>query len=366
MKIGILTFHRADNFGAALQTFALQKFLIDNGHNAFVIDYRCKKIEEVYYIISPKILFSRKNIIKAINSYMKNLFVFKEMHEKHKKYEIFRHEYLNLTESFYKIKNDLDFDAYIAGSDQIWNFALLGGINKYYLLDFPIKDEALKISFSASSEIAAFPLFIKNQDKIKRCLKDFDFISVRELFLKEELYKYTNKEISVTLDPTFLIRKEIYDKILIRPKENQYVLIYHMAETNEAIELAKQIAISNNTNKIIQIHASFKSPKGKNHKRDLGPLEILGYIKYANAIVTNSFHGAALSIILEKNFWVINTYKSSRLKSLLNNAGLESRYIKSISDYKCEDIDYNLVNSKLNPAIEYSKQFIINALNNKK
>lgn len=363
MKIGILTFHRADNFGAALQTFALQTFLTENGHNTFVIDYRCKKIEEVYYILNPKILFSRKNVIKAIYSYVKNIFMFKEMHEKHKKYNAFRYKYLNLTKSFYDIKRTLDFDAYIAGSDQIWNFALLGGVNKYYLLDFPIKNTTLKISFSASSEIAAFPLFKKNQDYIRKSLDTFDFISVRELFLQEELHKYTNKKISVTLDPTFLIRKEIYDKILIKPKEDQYILIYHMAETNEAIELAKQIAINNNINRIIQIHASFKSPKGKNHKRNLGPLEILGYIKYAHTIVTNSFHGAAISIILEKNFWVINTYKSSRLKSLLNNTNLESRYIKAISDYKDENIDYNLVKLNLSPAIEYSKQFLINALN---
>lgn len=366
MKIGILTFHRADNFGAALQTFALQTFLKEKGYNTFVIDYRCKKIEEVYYILNPIILFNRRNVFKAVQTYVKNLLRYKEMHEKHKKYDFFRHKYLHLTKSYHEIKNVLDFDAYIAGSDQIWNFALLGGINRYYLLDFPIKKGSLKISFSASSELVAFSLFKNHKDQITKCLNNFDFISVRESFLQQELKKYTNNKVCVTLDPTFLIRKEVYDKILIRPLENKYILIYHMAETNEAFELAKQIAKDSKINDIIQIHASFESPQGVNHRRNLGPLEILGYIKYANSIVTNSFHGAALSIILEKNFWVINTYKSSRLKSLLINAGLGSRYIKTISDYKCQDIDYESVKLSLRPAIEYSKQFLINSLNNKR
>ena len=66
MKIGIITFHRADNFGAALQCYALQTFLEQQGHDVHIIDYRCRAIEQVYYVLNPRLLFLRRNVIKDI------------------------------------------------------------------------------------------------------------------------------------------------------------------------------------------------------------------------------------------------------------------------------------------------------------
>ena len=48
MKVGILTFHRAHNFGAMLQCYALQEYLTKKGLNVEVIDYRQPYIETLY------------------------------------------------------------------------------------------------------------------------------------------------------------------------------------------------------------------------------------------------------------------------------------------------------------------------------
>ena len=361
MKVGIITFQRADNFGAALQCWALQTYLENQGYDVRVLDYRCKSIELVYSILNIRILFSRRNIFKAFVTYWFNICNYSEMYQKHDEYKKFRMVYLHLTESFSKIEDNIGMDAYIAGSDQIWNFSLLHGFDSNYFLNFPKSKNALKISYAASSEFTAFNEFNKYKDLLSKSLNDFDSISVREDNLKEELRKYTNKSISVCIDPTFLLEKERYEKILEIPKERKYVLIYHMSETTDAVKLAEHIAKEKGL-KVIEIHASFNSSKGGRHKRNLGPLQILGYIKYADTVITNSFHGAALSIILKKDLWVINKYKSARLINLLSLAGLTSRYIQTLEEYEENQIDYTKVQENMYQSIENSKTFLIRSL----
>jgi len=366
MNIGIITFHRADNFGAALQCFALQFFLQQQGHKVKVLDYRCKAIEQVYYLFDIRLLFARKNIFKTLNTYLFNILNYGEMYRKRSAYKRFRSEFLSLSKPLRsEFKEECGIDAYIAGSDQIWNFSLLHGYNKMYFLDFPTVSQSLKISYAASSESSAFPELERFKKNISLALNRFDSISVRETELKEELQKYTSKEISVCIDPTFLLEKNEYEKILVTPKERGYILVYHMAETLDAVDLANHIAKEKGLD-VIEIHASFKSKKGLRHKRDLGPLQILGYIKYADAVITNSFHGVSLSLILNKELWVINKYKSARLQTLLSISGLTNRYIKNIGEYHNSTIDYTLVKSNMEKIIQDSQKFLIQSLSNRK
>ena len=44
-KIGILTFHNCVNYGAAMQAYGLQSFLISKGYNVEIIDYVNEKID---------------------------------------------------------------------------------------------------------------------------------------------------------------------------------------------------------------------------------------------------------------------------------------------------------------------------------
>lgn len=67
MKVGVITFHRAINYGAALQTYALQKALTGLGFDSEVIDYRCDHMEELYKLIGG---FSTKSVKQNIRSFM--------------------------------------------------------------------------------------------------------------------------------------------------------------------------------------------------------------------------------------------------------------------------------------------------------
>ena len=364
MKIGILTFHRAENFGAVLQAYALQQYLVSCGYNAIVIDYRCKSIERVYHLYNLSVLVKRRNIFKSSFEYVKRYRRLSDRKTKKLKYNDFRNKYLQLTSSVYKIKRPLDFDIYIVGSDQVWNLELLNGMNKIFFLSFPIKKCAKKISYAASSDKGSYRLFEKYKDRISQSLNDFDAISVRENELRDEMRKYTNKDITVCVDPTFLLEKQDYEKLAVKPLESKYILVYHMAETPEGVVLANEIAKTKNL-KVIEIHSIFSSNTDKSrHKQNIGPLELLGYIQYSEMIITTSFHGLALSLILQKEVWIMNKTNSARLKNLLNIVGLQRRLIHDRTSYIDEEIDYSLVQEKLNVEILLSKNYIKSTLIN--
>ena len=355
MKIGILTFHRAENFGAVLQAYALQFFLCRLGHVVYIVDYRCSFLECMYEILNPSILWSRKNFFRSAKLYFNRLSFVQTLKTKKEKYRQFRDAYLLLSPKVISYPKE-QYDAYIVGSDQVWNFGLTGGVNPVYLLDFPMKKSTIKLSYAASSESFICQRIMNGQyKKALRQLNSFDAISVRENELKDALGKYLNKKIDVHIDPTFLLEKSDYEKILIRPAETNYILVYHLHESIEGTKIAENLS-QDTGKKIIEIHASVTRRKDDNQKYDLGPLEILGYIYGADTIITTSFHGLALSLIMEKDVWVINKGQNTRQKNLLNLLGINNRLILSYSELvkNNKTIDYSMVRSVVNKEINKS------------
>ena len=358
MKIGILTFHRAENFGAALQCYALQNFLTKEGHNVKIIDYRCKAIEHQYQILNPAILFSRRNIIVSFRKYYKRLKTYSRRLVKKNKYEEFRNRFLRLTEKITDLNGGLfGFDVIIAGSDQIWRFGLTGNDYSYWL-DFPVDKETRKISYAASSEPSDIIYLEKNQEVVKRALKDFYSISVREDSLRQLLCKYTEHPINVVVDPTFLLKKDDYCKIMAKPDKSGFVFVYYLFDSPEAGKVAESLAETNGT-EVIEMYAALSNRKDdENHKSILGPQEILGYINNASVIVTTSFHGLALSLIFEKQFWVVEKGANQRLVNLLNFMGLENRLIKNASQLNESRINYEIINQRKDEMINKSVAYL--------
>lgn len=362
MKIGILTFHRAENFGAVLQCYALQTYLESLGHNVSILDYRCNAIEQTYYLFNLKSLFYRRNFLASAINYFTRLYQWKDRLQKKKGYANFRRKYLHLTNPIYKIDKDLGFDVYITGSDQVWNTSLLHGFNKIYYLDFPISKQAKKISYAVSSEESALKKLKEYRNELIASLNTFDYISVRENEFANALKEYTSQKIHICVDPTFFLPKEYYLKLAIQPKETDYILVYHMAEIPEGSKLAENLAKKSSSN-IIEIHARFANRKDTTkHRQNIGPQELLGYIVYSNLIITSSFHGLALSLILKKNFYIISKPNNLRLRNILKKIGLENRIISSIDNIVFNDINYDTVSKQINDLTTESKSYLLKAL----
>ena len=336
MKTGILTYHNTRNCGALLQAYALQKTLFDMGIDNDIIDYCCPKIDETYKL-------KKLNEIKNIKEFIKWTLTINSAKKSQKKFDEFKRQYLKLSEIYSSdtiIKANNLYDAFITGSDQVWNFNLNG--NDYtYLLNFA-SDDKIKLSYAAS--MGSENIGKENEKIFAKALSQFSSISVREKNLKEYVDRILEIDSKLVLDPTLLLEKEEYNfsesTKIINPK---YIFVYTIASTPNIEKAAK--ALSQKTGyPIIWGHMSYRKKKGVINKTDISPDEFVNYIKNAEYVLTSSFHGMALSIVMEKQFFYdLDTKKqnnNSRLETLAEILGLQERNMGiNAVDFK-QDINY--------------------------
>lgn len=367
-KIVIVTFHRAENYGAQLQCYALQHALKKDSNNSVqILDYRNNRIEEPYKLFN----FKLNNLKKSVKSFLKFCLLGKKIKLRKKQFQKFINENLNLTKSVYnvgEIENGFNgmIDICITGSDQVWSKKIVGEISDVYSLNFNIND-VKKISYAASlgdaTEVA------KNKEEYMK-IKNIDNISVREEDAKRELEKIIDNEIAVVLDPTLLLDRGEWDKIIDTNEceKEKYILAYVVEKDDEYIKIVNDL--SQKTGLKI-IHFGLKNPGYNNVLKSeyvKGPLDFIKYIKNAEYVVSTSFHATVFSVIFNKKFFIIPHRKTgARVTNLLNKLGIENRVYNTLEEF--EKIDYNFetdwksVNRKLEEEREKSIKWLENAIN---
>lgn len=313
-KIGILTFHRADNPGAVLQAYALSKYITDCiGTTAEIIDYKCEKVESTRYAHSG-------NIVKRIP-----LAIYYKI--KRNGFERFRNKWLPLSTIEYTksdiAKSNLVYSAFIAGSDQIWNTECSDN-DATYFLNF-VEPEKDKIAYAAS--IGAIQ-FTKNEIKsYAEYLSQFKAISVREQSSISKLD--LPKDTKILPDPVFLLDEGQWKNVASKKKhKKKYVFVYLIQEDVNVLNAATQYAQQYNYDIIT-------NKKSIGFIMNNSPDCFLEWIENAEAIFTNSFHGTAFSIIYQKklsaDIALKNAGVNNRIKELLCSAGLEQCIISGQS-----------------------------------
>ena len=360
MKIGILTFHRAHNYGAVLQAYALEKYLESKGNVVEVVDY-LSKVNSASNLIW---FFKRRNIFALL---INLLFKFYRIYKRFKKFNSFINKTLNLSSTIMDINQfyKLDYDVYIVGSDQVWNDEITKGFDPIYFGAFDTKNKSLKITYAVS--MGEKNTLSKNEiTYIKNNLSNFNSISVRENMMLELLSPYFNNTITKVLDPTLIVNKELFNSLLCKPKaKRNYVLVYQVAYSRYIDRFAKKIADQLYANIIfVESNVRYYIPRMK-HIEAASPEEFLGLIKYASCIITTSFHGIAFSIIFEKPFYLFGfKTHSNRPVSLLNQLNLNERIIKgNDNNVFFTKIDYSCVNDLLNEQKQISEEFLSKSLN---
>lgn len=360
MKIGILTFHCAHNYGAVLQAYALQEIIKELGHEVEIIDYRPD------FLLTPYKTFSLKNIfsgnIKSILKKMVSAFLtFPAKVKRRAKFNLFISTNLNSTsKSTGKIPEN--YDLYIIGSDQVWNHRLTKGFNDVYWGYFKTKIAAKKITYAAS-----FGDALNSENEllfIQKALNNFDGISLREADYINLLKQFYKKEIYKVLDPTLLLNNNLWESVVIKPNiSKKYVLVYQVMRSNETLRIAKGIA-EQIDGTVIEIPAMISIKNLRNKYITTSPFEFIGWIKNASCVVTTSFHGTAFSIIFNKPFYTVNLADGSekRAGDLLTSLNLNHRLISKESVIKFENIDYTNVGMKLQELQQNSIQYIENFL----
>lgn len=344
MKACIVTFQSAYNYGAVLQAYALQGYLNANFASAVILDYHNSAIDDSYKAPCLADYFRRpKNaIFKGFQTIV--------YCGKRKKIDEFRNSRLSMTKYYdsHSISDAYDeADVFIVGSDQVWNYLIVGRDSTFYL-DFA-KDKP-KCSYAASFGVSKIPeefnLFY--QDNLKR----IDYVSVREEAGAQIVEEFAGKPVCVMPDPTLLLAREEWEKLTISPKtKGKYILVYKITKADQLLLFAKKISRITGL-PIVFIPNDLKDGMVGQLKTNVGPCEWLGYIHDAEYVITNSFHGTVFSILFSKKFFAevsdrVNP-STSRLNSLLKMFGFENRTIASFTQSMLEiEIDMESVDAVL-------------------
>lgn len=347
-KIGIITFHRAVNYGAVFQSVALLRQLEKLGYDAHIVDYRSEILEAPY------------NECIDTESVSALIFSILQYHTKKLKKENF-YKYIVENCKLESIKNISSYDAMITGSDQVWNTEITGIDGQYFLEDCPVA----KISYAACTGKSEFPA--DDTDRVAKLLKNFHAVSVRDKQSYHAVSKVFDGPVFKVIDPTLLLEKSAWDSLCPKVKYNNYILVFAVGFSERLSMFATNLSKKQNK-KVIFINANIRK-KGKGIYLDTAsPGEVLGLIKNADYVVTNSFHGTAMSIALEKDFYVELEHdmkgRNKRVEDMLGEFGINKREIMS-ADYRDDDflaINWDKVNIQHDQLRQRSIKFLTDSL----
>lgn len=351
-KIGILTYHGGFSHGALLQCYASLLFFSNYNYEVEVINYiRSIKNQKKYTL---------RSLISLAYSFIDKLLNFQNYKMRDKNFNVFREKMKiteKLLESYKDVKDaQLDYDIYFVGSDQVWNPEITNGLDEVFLLKFVNKGK--KCSLSASIGIEISDDLIK---KLEPNLNDFDLITVREKETFDALSKIY-PEVKLTCDPVFLLDRNIWLNLLrpIDVSSDKYLFVYNISYDPFVYEIADLISKKYDL-KIISLGFNKLYRRGGNNVREvygLGPLELLSYIYYASFIITTSFHGAAFSLIFNKEFRVVlPEERKGRIYELMSKYSLNNCIFTKNSEIDYEyKINYTSINNSIKEEIEYAKK----------
>ena len=364
MEIGILTYHRAENYGALLQAYALKTYLTQQGHEVSFVDYWPLYHVEHYRIFSSS-YFKTRNLKGKVFYLFWFLFWGKTRYSRKRKLTRFMRERLNVPQVIkYQFNDDVcnEFDAVIYGSDQIWRkqeFESFSGYNPWYFGSDNVKSP-IKISYAASMGKTT-AIGDDERKQLALLLKNFNRISVREKDL-QQLVISLGFVSELVIDPVFLLSKDHWSSLFPEngKREKPYIFYYNLLSSPESDRYVAFLQEKTGLPvKEISLLFDRKHISGR-YIHSASVEEFLYLIANADYVVSNSFHGIAFSIIFRKEFFVLGLNdRSSRITSLLERCGLDDRLIKP--DNMKEElgyIDYESVQSKLSNYIDLSKLFL--------
>lgn len=331
-KVGIITIHNSPNYGACLQSYALYRYIQQQGNDVEIIDlHRPFAYED--YIPSKKYVSSRsvkRSLLSRIKGNVKSLIGIKPKKSSLyspsaiKKFDEFN-AVIKLSQPYRGIDelyaNPPLYDLYVSGSDQLWNPTQAYCLEPYFLTFVP-KGQGKKISYATSVGIT--DLRDNEKKDFAKWLNLYDDISVREYQAQSLLQGLlADKKVNQVADPTFLLDPKDWKDMAVKPKQSKYILMFTLQHRPEILEYCLQLSKQSGLPLIelgqVQpdvLDGSYTAVK------DAGPKEFLGYIENAELVITDSFHCTVFSLIMgANNFYTYiapTNQRGSRIIDLLN------------------------------------------------
>lgn len=356
-KVGIVTIHKINNYGAVLQAYALNRHIRSLGHEAKTIDFRTYRVAESYRIFRP--LESKMDLVRNAQA----LLFAGKLRRRGARFERFLAEHVPMTETAWYSNEELrtaelDFDTYICGSDQIWN-THCRNYDDAFLLEFA-RNRGERIAYAAS--LGAESIHPELQDRFRRELSDFKAVSVRERDAVDIIAPLAGREAAHVCDPVLLLTREQWREAAAEPlMKEPYIFFYHVKGDIPGMRDYLRRLSEQTGRKVVAVTMNLREMLYPNVKRyDAGPAEFLSLIAHADYVVTNSFHATAFSLIFRKKFLVFPPHGAgpSRLTSILETAGLGDRIWGEGCAPMEAEIDYDRAWEQLTPFVEQSKRFL--------
>jgi len=334
MKAGLLTYHFSDNYGALYQAYALRKWLIDRGVDAEFVNYHPRYVEEGGPFDRPwKVSLWRKN---ATIFYMKQSSLWRRLFGdrlQHNSFEGFRAQYLRVSGARLKTAEALRpvmarYDMLVCGSDQIWNPSIQRGLDPVYFLAISGAERARKVAYAPS-----FGRSVVDPEQLTvlgRLLSSLDAISVRETSGLDilEAAGLARERARVMPDPTILSGR--FEEMLEGNAHPDNSIFCYALRTDALIREVAGLAVG-------LVNGPLLAPRSNRQRwRDIGtgnnpgPVDWLRMLARAQLVVSNSFHGIALSVVLNRPFIAValpgkRAGLNARARDLLAQVGLSDR-----------------------------------------
>lgn len=370
LRVAIMTFFMANNYGAMLQAFALQKTIENMGANCEILDYRFPYIYRRDGVYRWNELMHDSGVFKGTARYVWRHLNgwYHSVPIARKKNDSFMREELRRSKMTYYRKEALrkaTYDAIVFGSDQIWSTDHTGGFASEYLGDFCDGQKTSLIAYAASCGRDC--LNPEYQEAFLARLRLFSDIGVREKSLACYLREECDLPAKAVLDPVLLADPELWED-LARQGEIQidepYLLIYSFNAGEDIYKLALRVAKERGLKPVAICYKRQNLPDGIEQILTCGPKDFLYLLKNADFVCTTSFHGLAFSLLWEKNYYCMGfPVYFRRERDLSESAGMLDRYIEDLNELEyITDCDYTDARNKLALLQKESSLFMENAL----
>ena len=347
-----VTKYSSYNFGAVLQTYALQKKIISMGYENSILDFERPKKP-----FSVRSLSSLSGIVNSIYYSLNK----KNIEKGYSRFDDFINNEYILTKKYDNYdslcKEPPNADVFFCGSDQVWNPMKIQDV--FFLRFVP---NSVRASYAASIGVSKIPFAARRV--FEEYLEDIDFISLREKKAKENIESIIKKDCEVNIDPVLLLKKEEWlEKASFPNLSNDYILCYILYRPPWLNAWLKKIHKETGLKIVLISSNGYRNVYHNKMILDAGPKEFIGLINNAKFVISSSFHGVAMSIALHKNFYaVVNPDMPDRIENVLQTSGLcdriaDGRDLPDFAEPNWEQVDAKLETERKKSAEYIAKVF---------
>ena len=350
------------NYGSALQSWALSQ-MIDKigsefGIQSKLIDY-CPRVLEDSDCLNPmkKMWDTDVEARRLVENMMPAI------RENYQKFEDFYTNRFRRTkkkytdDNFNDVVRDENIEGFVCGSDTIFCINEFKGFVEGYYANFDCM-RGKSVSYAASFGDPTFTE--QDYQTLNERLQNFKALGIREYNMLPYVKKHVTVKAERTIDPTLLAEASLYDSIIAEPQmKEKYILLYSRRYNKNMEQYAERMAREKGL-KLVEISIrSNNAEKGHIMRYDAGVEEFLSLVKYAECVITNSFHGVIFAVQLRTPFYCFSREQGdTKIGEVLDLFGLNNRIMITGTESVPQEIDYDVVHQRIAEARKPAEDYL--------